>query len=172
MKSSVFKSGIVILLSVSIAFSAIAQSGRPTQNVPVQKEAPKKTQPGEAERKETPATKEEAPDPEAIKLDATLVAVPVIASDRNGLYIPDLKAAEFTIYEDDIRQEVAYFATVKEPFHVVLMLDTSASTQDKLSQIQRAAVAFVEQLQPADRVSVISFDEQIRTLIGFTNNRA
>ena len=57
------------------------------------------------------------------------------------------------------------------PFHVVLMLDTSSSTQDKLRLIQQAAVAFVEQLQPADRVKVISFDDQVRDLNEFTNNR-
>src|SRR6185295_8605771 len=49
--------------------------------------------------------------------------------------------------------------------------DTSLSTQDKLKQIQQAAVAFVEQLQPADRVKVISFDDQVRDLNEFTNNR-
>jgi hypothetical protein len=61
---------------------------------------------------------------------------------------------------------------VSAPFHVVLLLDTSASTQEKLSLIQRAAVAFVEQLQGADRVKVISFDEQVRELSEFTNDRA
>ncbi|HEU4768007.1 MAG TPA: VWA domain-containing protein, partial [Pyrinomonadaceae bacterium] len=53
----------------------------------------------------------------------------------------------------------------------LLMLDTSASTQDKLRQIQAAAYAFVEQLQPSDRVKVISFDDQIRDLNEFTSNR-
>src|SRR5690242_14952749 len=118
MKSSVFQSIVVFLLASLLAFSSLAQSGRPTQNVPV-KEAPKRSQPPEPERKETPPVKDEAPDPDAIKLDATLVTVPVVASDRNGLYIPDLKAEEFTIFEDGVKQEVAYFATVKEPFHVV-----------------------------------------------------
>ncbi len=172
MKSSVFKTSVIGLLSLSIAFSAMAQSGRPTQNVPVQKEAPKKTQQSDAERKEIPAGKAEAPDPDAIQLDTTLVTVPVIASDRNGLYIADLKAAELTIYEDGAKQEVAYFATVKEPFHVVLIIDTSASSIDKMREIQRGAVAFVEQLQAADRVQVISFDSEVRVLTDFTSDRA
>ncbi|HZI62177.1 MAG TPA: VWA domain-containing protein, partial [Pyrinomonadaceae bacterium] len=50
-------------------------------------------------------------------------------------------------------------------------LDTSASTQDKLRQIQAAAFAFVQQLQPADRVKIISFDDQVRDLNDFTSNR-
>jgi hypothetical protein len=51
------------------------------------------------------------------------------------------------------------------------MLDTSASTQEKLGLIQRAAIAFVEQLQSADRVKVISFDDDIRDLNDFTSDR-
>jgi len=57
------------------------------------------------------------------------------------------------------------------PFHVVLMLDTSSSTQDKLHLIQQAAFTFVQQLQPSDRVKVVSFDDSVRELNEFTNNR-
>ena len=52
------------------------------------------------------------------------------------------------------------------------MLDTSGSTQEKLEQIQRAAAAFVDQLQPADRIKIISFDDEVREWGNFTNNRA
>ncbi len=109
---------------------------------------------------------------ETIKIDTNLVTVPVIASDRNDLYLSDLRQDEFTLYEDGVQQEIVFFATVKEPFNVVLMLDTSASAQEKLGQIQYAANTFVNQLQPADRVKVISFDDKVRELCGFTNDRA
>ncbi len=52
------------------------------------------------------------------------------------------------------------------------MLDTSASTREKLSLIRRAAIAFVDQLQPGDRVKVISFDDEVRDLNDFTGDRA
>lgn len=175
MKRPVFAQAMIALLVFALALSSLAQSGRRTQNVPVEKpkpvEAEKEKPTGEAKKatpKESPNSDDKEP---AVKLDTTLVTVPVVASDRNGLYVPDLKAAEFTIYEDDVRQEVAYFATVSEPFHVVLMIDTSASTLEKLHQIRRAAYAFVEQLQPADRVKIIAFDDTVRDLSGFTNNR-
>ena len=71
-----------------------------------------------------------------------------------------------------MKQEVAFFAAVSAPFHVVLLLDTSASTREKLAVIRKAAVAFVEQLQSGDRVKVISFDDQVRDLNDFTNDRA
>jgi hypothetical protein len=61
---------------------------------------------------------------------------------------------------------------VNAPFHVVLLLDTSASTKEKLPMIQRAAVTFVDQLNTADKVKVISFDDQVRDLNDFTSDKA
>lgn len=108
---------------------------------------------------------------DAIKVETNLVAVPVVASDRQDVYVADLRAEEFTLFEDGVKQEIVFFAATKEPFHVVLMLDTSASAQEKLGLIQRAATAFVAQLQPADRVKIISFDDAVHELSAFTNDR-
>jgi hypothetical protein len=109
---------------------------------------------------------------ETLKTDTNLVTVPVIATNRDGVYLPDLQQSEVSISEDGVKQEVAFFATVNAPFHVVLLLDTSASTREKLSVIRQAAIVFVEQLQSGDRVKVISFDDQVRDLNEFTNDRA
>lgn len=111
-------------------------------------------------------------DVETIKIDTNLVTVPVIATDANGVYVADLKQEEFVLTEDGVPHQIAFFGKVSLPFHVVLMLDTSSSTQDKLRVIQQAALAFVQQLQPADRVKVISFDDKVRDLNEFTSNRA
>ena len=112
-----------------------------------------------------------AQDVETLKTDTDLVTVPVIATDVNGTYITDLRQEEFTLSEDGVPQQIAFFGKVAAPFHVVLMLDTSSSTQDKLRQIQQAAFTFVQQLQPADRVKVISFDDKVRDLNEFTSDR-
>lgn len=114
---------------------------------------------------------EKQQDIETVKIDTNLVTVPVIATDRDGVYITDLKQEEFSIVEDGVAQQISFFGKISLPFHVVLMLDTSSSTQDKLPLIQKAASAFVDQLQPADRVKVISFDDRVRDLNEFTNNR-
>jgi len=110
-------------------------------------------------------------DVETLKIDTDLVTVPLIATDRAGMYITDLRKEEFTITEDDVAQEVAFFGKVAAPFHVVLLLDTSSSTRDKLKEIQRAANVFVDQLQPSDRVKVIAFDDKVNDLNEFTSDR-
>jgi len=118
-----------------------------------------------------------APEPaqndlETIKIDTNLVTVPVIASSRIGHYITDLRKEEFKLSEDGVPQEIAFLATVNTPFYVVLMLDTSDSTQEKLAQIQQAAIAFLSQLGPRDRVKIISFDDEVRDLNEFTSDKS
>jgi len=117
-------------------------------------------------------TTEDSQEVETVRVDTDLVTVPVVAADANGLYASDLRQEEFEIWEDGVKQQIAFFATVTTPFNVVLMLDTSASTKEKLSLIQKAALAFVAQLQPVDKVKIISFDDEVRSLNEFTNDRA
>lgn len=98
--------------------------------------------------------------------------VPVAATAADGRNVPDLRQDEFTVTEDGVKQQIALFATTRLPVNVVLLLDTSASTKDKLTLVQAAAVAFVEKLEARDRVKVISFDSQVHELSGFSSDRA
>jgi von Willebrand factor type A domain len=172
--SLVLASAFCLLLT---AYSASAQVGRrfpgsePTKK---KQEPPAETKPAGTPTPQTPESDEgqEVDDGEAVRVETNLVTVPVIASDQGGRYIPDLRAEEFNISEDNAEQKVAFFATVTEPFSVVLMIDTSASaTVEKLRQVQEAAVAFTEQLREGDRVKVVSFDDEVRDLSDFTSDR-
>ncbi len=109
---------------------------------------------------------------EVLKIDTTLVSLPVTVLDRNGKFIPYLTRCDFHIYEDGVMQEVTEFAAVQAPFHVVLLLDTSGSTAFKIEDMHDAAIAFTNQLRPDDRVMVVSFDSRVRVLAEFTSDRA
>ena len=170
MRAGFFKICLIVAITVALVGSAFTQTGRRQSSPPPQKKqtAPVRTQPSqEAAPEPTPPGEE----PEVVKVDTDLVTVPLIAATTEGNFVPDLRQEEISISEDGVKQEVAFFATVNTPFHVVLMLDTSASTQQKLGLIRNAAIAFVEQLQAGDRVKVISFDDTVRDLNEFTNNR-
>ena len=109
---------------------------------------------------------------EAIKVDTNLITIPVSVFDRNGLYIPNIQQKEFKIFEDGVEQEIAYFGTTDKPFTVVLMLDTSPSTQYKIEQIRSAAKSFVNQLKQQDRVMVIEFSGSVKVRTEITGDRA
>lgn len=106
-----------------------------------------------------------------VKVETTLVTIPVSVFDRNGLYIPGLNQKDFKIFEDGKEQEIAYFGTSDKPFTVILLLDTSPSTEYKIDEIRSAAVAFVDQLKPQDRVMVIEFDANVHVLTEATSDR-
>ena len=108
---------------------------------------------------------------EVLKIDTTLVSIPVTVLDRGGKFIPYLTRCDFHIYEDGVMQEVTEFSTVSSPFHVVLLIDTSNSTAFKMDEIQSAALAFVNQLREQDKVMVVSFDSKINVHAEFTSDR-
>jgi VWFA-related protein len=114
---------------------------------------------------------EEVGEDEVVRVNAALVTVPVSVLDRDGRFISGLRQEDFRILEDGAEQRVAYFAPVEQPFTVALVIDTSGSTRFKLEDIQQAASAFLDQLRPADRVIVISFDDDVRVLSEATNDR-
>jgi len=119
----------------------------------------------------TAATREEVAEGEVLRVNTTLVSVPVSVTDRSGRYIADLTKDEFRISENGIEQDIAYFATVEKPFTVVLLLDTSASVWSKLGQIKDAAIAFVDQLRPEDEVMVVTFASGLTIKCEATNDR-
>jgi len=127
----------------------------------------KPTQP-QPESKPTP---EEVDAGDIIKVNTTLVTIPVSVMDRDGRYVPNLRKEDFRLWEDGVQQDIAFFSSVDKPFSLVLMLDTSPSTQFRLEDIQEAAVAFINQLRPDDKVMVISFNDDIRVLSEMTNDR-
>ena len=119
-----------------------------------------------------PTGPEEVDAGDVIRVSTTLVTIPVSVMDRDGRYIPNLQKEEFRIWEDGVEQEVAFFQSVDKPFSVVLMLDTSPSTQFRLEDIQDAAITFVNQLRRDDRVMVLSFNDKIKVLSDFTSDRS
>jgi VWFA-related protein len=114
---------------------------------------------------------EEVDSSDVIRVNTTLVTIPVSVMDRDGRYVPNLQKEEFRVWEDGVEQEVAFFQSVDKPFSVVLMLDTSPSTQFRLEDIQDAAISFVNQLRSDDRVMVVSFNDDIKILSEFTTDR-
>lgn len=112
-----------------------------------------------------------ADDGDVIKINTQLVSVPVRVMDKKGRFIGGIEKEKFRVFEDGVEQEVALFSNENEPFTVALVLDMSYSTTFKIAEIQSAAIAFIDQLRPRDKVMVISFDEEVHVLCEPTNDR-
>src|SRR6266576_5389629 len=167
------------------------QQDQPSQTQPAQTDSPSSSQPARpgvppvlgganrdpneqqpaAPQKQKDAGPEEVGEGDIVRVETTLISIPVSVMDRDGKYIPDLTKDDFRVWEDGVEQKVAYFASTEKPFTVALLIDTSGSTRFKLGEIQDAAIAFVEQLRPDDRVMVVSFSDKIRVLSQPTSDR-
>lgn len=112
-----------------------------------------------------------AEDEDTIKVETNLITIPVSVYEKSGVYVSNLRRTDFKVFENGQEQEIAYFGTSEQPFTVVLLIDTSASTSFKIEEIQAAAIAFVDQLKPEDKIMVVSFDSSVRVLADFTNER-
>lgn len=113
---------------------------------------------------------EEIDGPEIV-VDTRLVTIPVRVMDRRGRFLPGLTREDFKVFEDNIEQEVALFSNDSQPFTVALVLDMSYSAKFKAAEIQNAAIEFIDQLRPDDRVTVIAFDEEVHVLCDPTSDR-
>jgi Ca-activated chloride channel family protein len=107
---------------------------------------------------------------DVVRVETTLVNIPVTVMNRQGRYVPNLRLEDFHVYEDGVEQRIAYFAEVEKPLVVALVLDTSASTKYRLEDIRAAAIAFIDQLRPDDRVMVVSFNDWVDVLAEPTND--
>ncbi len=130
-----------------------------------------------------PATTRPTPTPESVSdestemdgpeivVDTRLVTIPVRVMDRKGRFLPGLAKENFRVFEDGVEQEVALFSNDAQPFTVALVLDMSYSAKFKAAEIQNAAIEFIDQLRPEDKVIVIAFDEEVHLLCEPTSDR-
>ena len=108
---------------------------------------------------------------ETIRIDTRLVSVPVIVSDRNGRYVPNLTAADFTVLQDGVPQQIEFFGAVEEPLTIALLIDTSHSTRPVLDDIKDSARSFIKLLTPKDRAMVVAFDYGVHVLSPLTSDQ-
>jgi len=108
---------------------------------------------------------------EVITVDTEIVSIPVKVSDRQGRFIDGLTKESFQIFEDNVPQEIALFSNEQQPFTVALILDMSYSAKFKAPEIQNAALAFINELRPRDKVLIVSFDREVHVLSAPTSDR-
>lgn len=108
---------------------------------------------------------------EPIRIETRLVSVPVVVGDRNGRYVRDLTAADFTVFQDGVQQKIDFFAAVEEPLTIALLIDTSQSTQPVLRDIKDSARSLIKLLLPHDRAMIVGFDYDMHVLSELTSDQ-
>ena len=110
-------------------------------------------------------------DEDVVPINSNLVILNVGVADQKGRAITNLTQSDFNVYEDGVKQSVVSFEPSAAPFSLVLLLDMSGSTRNFRPTLKQSAIRFLDALSPEDRVEVVTFSEQVKTLQGFTSDR-
>jgi VWFA-related protein len=130
---------------------------------------------------------------EAIKLKTNLTALDVMVKDNKGKYITDLKAEDFTIFENGVRQTVDFFdpplaggegnqqnaapvQSVKasgRPTNIMsLILDGATTDLTNMRQVQEAVLKYIrERIAETDTVALFGVSTDLRVLQPFTQDK-
>ena len=107
------------------------------------------------------------------KSGVELVNVTATVTDRNGRFVPGLRQEDFTIYEDNVRQEVTHFSNERVPVSLGIVLDTSGSMSgEKLDNALAAIDRFLGTLlDPTDEIFIYRFSSFPELLQDWTTDR-
>jgi VWFA-related protein len=92
-------------------------------------------------------------------------------TDRNGRAIGGMRESDFTVWENGIERRVTSVAPANEPFNLVLLLDVSGSIEERMDFIRKAARDFLRTTSPQDKISIISFRDDIQVISDFSTDR-
>src|SRR3989440_5107193 len=119
-----------------------------------------------------PTAQAQTPEPiDTIRIDSNLVNLNVSVVNRNpGTGAAHLEQKDFAVSENGVPQEISFFASVDTPFDLVLLLDLSGSTSDKIGLIRKSAKRFVDAARPVDRIAIFSFTADILLVSKLTSD--
>jgi len=129
---------------------------------------PQQTPAQEAPPQQPPPVDRQRP---SFRAGVDIVSLNVTVVDPSNRYVTDLDQNDFQVFEDGTKQDVTFFNKRQQPIALSLLLDSSASMEDKLETLQKAASEFVRRLKPNDIAQVIDFDSRVEIRQPFTSNK-
>jgi Ca-activated chloride channel family protein len=108
----------------------------------------------------------------AFRSTIDIVSLNITVIDGASRYLTDLEQADFSVFEDGVKQDIIFFTRRPQPIAMSLLLDSSASMEAKLDVLKVAATNFVRRLRPNDLAQVIDFDSRVSIRQAFTSSQA
>jgi Ca-activated chloride channel family protein len=107
------------------------------------------------------------------KSGVELVNVTATVTDRSGRFVPGLRQEDFTIYEDNVRQDISHFSNERVPVSLGIVLDTSGSMAgEKIDNALSAIDRFLTSLlDPTDEIFIYRFSNFPELLQDWTTDR-
>jgi len=102
-----------------------------------------------------------------------LVNVTATVTDETGRFVSGLRKEDFTVYDDNVRQDVAYFSSERVPVSLGIVLDASGSMDgERIATAKRAISRFVyDLLGQDDELFFVEFSNRPRVTQQWTRDR-
>ncbi len=94
-----------------------------------------------------------------------------IMNKKTWRFVDGLKKEDFSIYEDDVKQEITEFKQIEQPLSIILLLDVSGSMRAYFEIIKDVAQEVLQQMKPVDQIALMTFAEQAKLVSDFTNDK-
>jgi Ca-activated chloride channel homolog len=115
------------------------------------------------------------PDPEIadygsakpIKVNVSLVLVPVTVTDPMDRIVTGLNRQDFEILDGKAPQEIKHFSRQDAPVSVGVVLDCSGSMKTKIERAREAVMAFLQTGNPEDEFFLITFADRPEEISNF-----
>ena len=107
----------------------------------------------------------------SISVAVDLVSLQVLVTDKKGNVIVGLKPENFTIYEDNVKQEISHFSSIEANITVVMLVEFSRQVQYFITDVWNSMYYFANSLRKDDWVAVIAYDMRPTILCDFTQDR-
>jgi Uncharacterized protein containing a von Willebrand factor type A (vWA) domain len=109
---------------------------------------------------------------DVVRINTDLVVLDALVIDKKtGHPVRDLKANDFELFVDDVKQPITYFSEDQLPLSVVLLLDVSGSVVPFIEQIGQRARTALEKLKSEDEVAVMAFAQESKLVQHFSRDR-
>src|SRR5579872_3281824 len=105
-----------------------------------------------------------------IRIDTTMVQIPVTVTDPLNRFVTGLEKQHFKIFEDKIEQTITQFSAEDAPLSVGLVFDTSGSMGRKLQKSRQAVAQFFKTANPEDEFFLIEFNDRPQMVVPFTTS--
>ena len=140
--------------NVTLAEAPVVQNARVDRDDPLTLSPPTKAAGIPAPLTDT----QEIGEGDIVRVDSQLVTLNMSVIDRNtNRGLVGLGRSDFKLFENGAEQQILQFESSAAPFDLILLIDLSGSTREKVALIRAAALRFVNAARPFDRVGVVSF---------------
>jgi Ca-activated chloride channel homolog len=105
-----------------------------------------------------------------IRVDSTLVLIPVTVTDPFNRFVTGLEKDSFKLFEDKKEQEILQFSSEDAPLSIGVVFDCSGSMGSKLEKSRQAVAQFFRTANPEDEFFLVQFNDTAGLVEPFTRN--